>query len=121
MKKAAARVLDVVLDDGWVARIGRSDQDNDLLTFHEAFPQDWWLHAKGCPGSHVVLHHSEEDEPGKQILEAAARLALKYSKASSTGKGVVSLARISDLSKAKGSPAGQVQLRKSKTLRVYQS
>lgn len=121
MKKASPQVLEVEMGDGWIARVGRTARDNDLLTFTEAFPQDWWLHAKGCPGSHVVLHHSEQDEPGKQILEAAARLALKYSKAKATGKGAVSLARISDLSKAKGSPAGQVQLRKSKTLRVYPS
>ena len=121
MKRSTANVVEVPLEDGWVARVGRSDRDNDLLTFQEAFPQDWWLHAKGCPGSHVVLHHPTQHEPEKNILEAAARLALTHSKASSQGKGTVTLARISDLKKPKGAPPGQVQLRKSKTLRVYQS
>ena len=121
MRKEPARVWEVELQDGWVARAGRSDRDNDLLTFQDAFPQDWWLHAKGCPGSHVVLHHPSESDPPRDVLDEAARLALKYSKARPTGKGTVSVARICDVKKAKGAPAGQVQLRKSKTVSVYQT
>lgn len=121
MKKAEPRVVEVALAEGWTARIGRSDRDNDLLTFQEAFPQDWWLHAKGCPGSHVVLHHPSETNPPKSVLEEAARLALTHSKARSTGKGTVTVARIADLKKGRGAPSGQVQVRKSKTLTVYQA
>jgi predicted ribosome quality control (RQC) complex YloA/Tae2 family protein len=120
VRKPVPKILDVDCGEGWIARVGRSDQDNDLLTFQEAFPQDWWLHAKGCPGSHVVLHHGLEAEPPKEVLEEAARLALTYSKAKKSGKGTVTLARISDLKKVRGAPAGQVQVRKSKTLTVYQ-
>ncbi|MDF3128663.1 NFACT RNA binding domain-containing protein [Kiritimatiellaeota bacterium B1221] len=107
------------LEDGWVALVGRSDRDNDLLTFKVAFPQDLWLHAKGCPGSHVVLQHPDETEPPKQVIEAAARLALIYSKAKNAKSGAVSVAKISDLGKTRGAPAGQVTLRKSKTVKVY--
>lgn len=120
MKREPARVLEVTLEEGWVARVGRTDRDNDLLTFKESFPQDWWLHAKGCPGSHVVLHHPEASDPPKEVMQAAGRLALQYSKAKSTGKGTVSVARICDVQKQRGAPAGQVQLRKSKTISVYQ-
>ena len=112
--------MEVNLEEGWTARIGRSDADNDLLTFHHSFPQDTWLHAKGVPGSHVVLHHPSEQSPSPEVLDLAARLALKYSKASGRGKGTVSVCRIADIRRAKGAPAGQVQLRKHKTLTVYQ-
>lgn len=107
------------LEEGWTALVGRSDAGNDTLTFKVAFPQDYWLHAKGCPGSHVVLHHPSEAEPPKQVVEAAARLALTYSKAKNAKKGAVSVARICDVAKAKRAPAGQVLLRKSKTVKVY--
>ncbi|WFB34902.1 NFACT RNA binding domain-containing protein [Kiritimatiellota bacterium B12222] len=107
------------LDEGWVATVGRSDRENDELSFKVAFPQDYWLHAKGCPGSHVILHHLQENEAPKAVLEAAARLALQFSKAKNAKKGAVSVAKVSDLAKAKGAPAGQVILRKSKTIQVY--
>lgn len=112
--------MEVTLEEGWTARIGRSDADNDLLTFHHSFPQDTWLHAKGVPGSHVVLHHPDEQTPPTDVLSQAARLALKYSKASSRGKGTVSVCRIAEIRKPKGAAPGQVQLRKHKTLAVYQ-
>ena len=107
------------LADGWTAQVGRSDLDNDALTFKVVFPQDYWLHAKGCPGSHVLLHHAEAHEAPKDVLEAAARLAITYSKARKVKKGAVSVARIADIAKPKNAPAGQVILRKSQTIQVY--
>lgn len=107
------------LGEGWIALVGRSDRENDELTFRVAFPQDYWLHAKGCPGSHVILQHTKETAAPKSVLNEAARLALKYSKAKNVKKGAVSLAKICDLEKGKGAPAGQVTLRKSRTLKVY--
>lgn len=106
------------LEDGWTARVGKSARDNDLLTFELAFPRDWWLHVKGCPGSHVVLHHPDADAPPRAVLEAAARLAVRHSKARNAPKAAVSIARIQDIAKPKRAPAGQVILRKSKTLNV---
>ncbi len=115
------RVRVFEFEEGWRARVGQSDQDNDLLTFKNAFPRDWWLHAKGCPGSHVVLDHPEEEEPPKAVLQAAARLALQFSKAKNVKKGAVSVCRIQDITKPRGAPAGTVQVRKSKTVQVYLS
>lgn len=114
----AARTLDVSLGEGWTARVGRTDGDNDLLTFHESFPRDLWLHVKGCPGSHVVLHHPEEHDPPKEILREAARLAARHSKAKSAKTATVTVARIADLQKPRRAPAGQVIVRKEKSLRV---
>lgn len=117
-REPAARTRRFDLESGWTARVGMSDRDNDQLTFKDAFPRDWWLHAKGCPGSHVVLHHPEADEPPRPVLEEAARLALLHSKAKNAARGAVSVARIADLEKPRRAPAGQVRLRKSKTVTV---
>ncbi len=106
------------LENGWIARVGKSDTDNDLLTFKDSFPRDYWLHVKGCPGSHVVLHHDSEDEAPKPVLLAAARLAAKHSKAKNAPKAAVTLARIADLQKPRRAPAGQVIVRKSTTLNI---
>ncbi len=109
------------LAEGWVARAGKSDVDNDLLSFRESFPQDIWLHVKGCPGSHVVLHHAEEQDAPREILEEAARIAVRHSKAKNGGQVAVSWCRIEDLRKERGAPAGKVTLRRSKTLKVRAS
>jgi len=118
VKTPEPRVWTVELGGGWTARAGRSDLDNDLLTFQASFPQDLWLHAKACPGSHVVLHHPDAQEPPREILEAAARVALQYSKAKNAGRAAVTVARIADLRKVRGAPAGQVEVRKGKTITV---
>lgn len=106
------------LENGWTARVGRCDRDNDELTFKSAFPQDYWLHVKGCPGSHVVLHHDYEHDAPDTVLQAAARLAVFHSKARNATRAAVTLARVADLQKPRRAPAGQVLVRKSTTLKV---
>ncbi|MCC5847190.1 MAG: DUF814 domain-containing protein [Verrucomicrobia bacterium] len=118
MKVSKANVRTFTMEDGWVARVGCTDVDNDILVFQESFPQDMWLHVKGCPGSHVVLHHPEDSDPPKAVLQAAGRLAVQHSKAKNAGKAAVTLSRVSDLSKPRGAPAGQVVVRKGRTLTV---
>ncbi|MEX2606182.1 MAG: NFACT RNA binding domain-containing protein [Kiritimatiellia bacterium] len=118
MQKQEAGFREFELEDGWVARVGRTDADNDRLTFKLSFPQDWWFHVKGCPGSHVVLHHPDIDEPPKSVMEEAGRLALLHSKAKNANRAAVSVARICDITKGRKAPAGQVILRKSRTLQI---
>src|SRR5262249_17459054 len=45
--------------EGWDVLIGRSSEANDHLTLHIARPEDYWFHAHGCPGSHVVLRRGK--------------------------------------------------------------
>ena len=118
MKPESARVHVFPLEAGWTARVGRSDADNDVLTFQEAFPQDLWLHVAGSPGSHVVLHHAGDRDPPRAVLEAAGQLAVRYSKSKNAKQASVTVARICDLQKPRGAPAGQVTVRRHKTLRI---
>eukprot|EP00966_Prymnesium_polylepis_P018841 434024-Prymnesium_polylepis.1 len=43
--------------EGAEIRVGRTAADNDLLSCDAAHRDgaDWWMHASGCPGSHVVI------------------------------------------------------------------
>ena len=107
------------LDGGWIVLVGKSAVDNDLLTFQHAFPQDTWLHAKGCAGSHVVVQHPTESEPPVGVLQAAAKLAVEFSKARKGGLVAVDFCRVADVARIKGAAPGKVALRKSRTLKIH--
>lgn len=105
--------------EGFTVLVGKSDDANDDLTFKVADKQDVWLHVAGCPGSHVVVRNPDRlaDVP-RDVLEAAAGLAAWYSKARGAPRVEVHYCRVSDVSKAKRAPAGQVQLKRYKTVKV---
>lgn len=106
--------------DGFEILVGKGARDNDRLTFRVAKPRDWWLHASGYAGSHVIVKVGVADEVPRHVLEHAAALAAYHSKARDAGgKVAVHLCRASDVRKPRGAPAGQVQLRRFDVLRVY--
>lgn len=59
--------------------IGKNNIQNDLITFKYAKKNDYWFHAKGIPGSHVIIK-TNNDELDDKEFEEAARLAAHYSK-----------------------------------------
>ena len=61
--------------------VGRSPRENAEVTFRIARPDDLWFHARGIPGSHVVLQAAPGEAPADDDLEAAADLAATHSKA----------------------------------------
>ncbi len=63
--------------------VGRSPRENAEVTFRIARPDDLWFHARGIPGSHVVLQAPPGTEPADDDLTAAADLAATHSKAKS--------------------------------------
>ena len=91
-------------------RVGRRSEDNDELSCEPKHGDgaDWWMHASGCPGSHVVIrcHDAQLD---KDVKMDAAALAARQSKCQgSTIK--VSLTRWRDVKKPPGAVPGLVQL-----------
>jgi hypothetical protein len=38
------RVIAYTLPGGWQVLVGRTDADNDFLSFRVARPEDWWFH-----------------------------------------------------------------------------
>lgn len=69
-----------ISSDGYHIYVGKNNLQNEELTFHFAVGNDWWFHAKGIPGSHVIVR-SDGDELPDRTFEEAGRLAAYYSKA----------------------------------------
>jgi predicted ribosome quality control (RQC) complex YloA/Tae2 family protein len=82
-QSAAKRRAPLRLDRPSGARIyvGRSPRENVEVTFKIARPDDLWFHARGIPGSHVVLQTAPGDAPQDEDLATAADLAATHSKA----------------------------------------
>ncbi len=68
-----------VSSDGFDIYVGKNNYQNDELTFKFATGNDWWFHAKGIPGSHVIIK-SEGKEIPDRTFEEAGKLAAHYSK-----------------------------------------
>ena len=109
-----------VVVEGYEILIGKGDAENDELTFALAAPGDFWLHvAGGVPGSHIVVRNPEKlDTLPRAVLERAAELAAWHSKARAARRVDVHLCRVADVSKPRGAPPGQVELRRWERMRV---
>ena len=53
--KITSRPFHYLSSDGFHIYVGKNNFQNDELTFKFATGNDWWFHAKGIPGSHVVV------------------------------------------------------------------
>ena len=110
-----------VIIEGFEILIGKGDEQNDRLTFEIAEPDDLWLHVGGgAAGSHVVIRNPEKlDVVAKDVVRRAAELAAWHSKAREAGRVEVHVCRVSDVTKRRGAPAGEVMLRRWDRVRVY--
>ena len=79
-EKEPVRFRTFKLDERHTVYVGRNDRENDELTHRFAGPSDYWFHAQGVPGSHVVLKGANQSTP-KALLEKVASIAAYYSKA----------------------------------------
>lgn len=97
-------------NDNVEIRVGKKAEDNDELSCNPMHRNgsDWWMHAAGCPGSHVVIR-CHDDNLAEDVVQDAAALAARQSKC---GGSVikVSLTRCRDVKKPPGAKAGLVQL-----------
>lgn len=77
--KITSKPFHYLSSDGYHMYVGKNNFQNDELTFKIATGNDWWFHAKGAPGSHVIVKANNEELPDR-TFEEAARLAAYYSK-----------------------------------------
>ena len=108
-----------LIDDLYNIYVGRDSKSNDYLSVKFAKQNDYWFHARGMPGSHVVLRvdNVKEGIP-KPIIKKAASLAAYHSKAKTAGTASVSYTFAKFVYKKKGMAPGKVILTKEKTLLV---
>ncbi|HKQ61542.1 MAG TPA: NFACT RNA binding domain-containing protein, partial [Candidatus Polarisedimenticolaceae bacterium] len=105
--------------DDYAILVGRTGRDNDRLTFRLAGPEDFWLHARGCPGAHVVVRNPQRaPAPPPATLRHAAALAAWYSDARSQAEVDVDWTRVKYVRRARGSAPGTVTLKRAQTVRV---
>jgi predicted ribosome quality control (RQC) complex YloA/Tae2 family protein len=98
------------LDSRWFVMVGRSNHENDEITFRISSPSDWWFHAEGVPGSHVVLRsRGGSDAPPARIIEQAASIAAHFSKARHSGLVPVIYTLRKYVRKFRGADPGQVK------------
>lgn len=105
-KTIKARPLSYISPSGYRVLCGRNNLQNELLTFRTAEKGDLWFHAKGVPGSHVILLCSGE-EPTEEDYTFAAEIAAYHS--SATGDLVaVDYTRVKNVKKPPASHPGYV-------------
>lgn len=93
--------------DGYDIFVGKNNYQNEELTFKLATGNDWWFHAKGIPGSHVVVKANGEDLPDR-VFEEAGRLAAHYSQARGQEKVEIDYTQKKNVKKPNGSKPGFV-------------
>lgn len=107
------------LGGGFEAWVGRNAKQNQELTFHVAQKYDLWLHARGVPGSHVILHKPNRDaEPGRRRRTTAAAIAAHFSKARGSGVVPVMVTERKYVTSPKGAAPGQVRVEREDVLMV---
>lgn len=106
------------LPGSWTVLAGAADEDNDRLSTELAAPRDWWFHAEGVPGSHVILRAKPDEEPGAETLQQAASVAAYHSKGRGAGVVRVYCTRARYVTKPRGAKAGTVQVAKGKVMKA---
>jgi predicted ribosome quality control (RQC) complex YloA/Tae2 family protein len=104
--------------DGLPIYVGRNARENEALTFKMARSDDLWLHARGTPGSHVVVRLEKGANPLPETIKDAATLALQYSDLKKSGKGEVIYTKRKWVRKVKGQSPGTVTVTQEKTIFV---
>ncbi len=97
-----------ISSDGYDIYVGKNNYQNEELTFKVATGNDWWFHAKGIPGSHVILKSNNEEELPDRVYEEAASLAAFYSKAKDADKVEVDYIQKKNIKKVAGAAPGFV-------------
>ena len=106
-QKVKSKPFHYISSDGYHIYVGKNNYQNEELTFKFAVGNDWWFHAKGIPGSHVVVKTNGEELPDR-TFEEAGRLAAYYSKGRENDKVEIDYLEKKHVKKPNGSKPGFV-------------
>lgn len=97
------------LGSGFEVWVGRNARQNDELTMRAARKFDLWLHARGVPGSHVLLRRpTRTGTVPEHYVEWAAKIAAYHSKARGSALVPVIVAERKHVRKPRGATPGTV-------------
>lgn len=97
------------LIDDFVVFQGKNAAANDFLTLELANEDDIWMHAKGVPGSHVLIKVSDK-LPTLEVIKKAAQIAADNSKGNSGSEVTVVYCKRRFVHKRPGMNPGQVEV-----------
>lgn len=105
---------------GWEVVVGKNALGNEALLRRVGRPGDTWLHARGVPGSHVLLRRvgGAPAAPDAETLAQAAAFAAYFSRGRTDSKLPVDYLPLSSVRRPKGGRPGQVLLARCQTLLV---
>ncbi len=109
-----------VSPEGWEVVVGKNAMGNDEMLKNVGRASDTWLHARGVPGSHVLLRRSDGEPaaPDEEALAQAAAFAAYFSRGRTDSKLQVAYLPFSRLRKPKGRRPGQVLIGAHETILV---
>ena len=105
--KVTSRPYHYISSDGYDIYVGKNNFQNEELSFKFASGNDWWFHAKGQPGSHVIVKTNGKELPDS-VYEEAAALAAYYSKGRQAPKVEIDYTQKKNLRKPTGGKPGFV-------------
>lgn len=105
--KITSKPFHYISSDGFDIYVGKNNYQNEELTFKFATGNDWWFHAKGMPGSHVIVK-TNGAEMTDRAYEEAGRLAAYYSQAKGQEKIEIDYTQKKNVKKPNGSKPGFV-------------
>jgi predicted ribosome quality control (RQC) complex YloA/Tae2 family protein len=97
------------LIDDFVVFQGKNAAANDFLTLELSSEDDIWMHAKGVPGSHVLIKVSDK-LPTLEVIKKAAQIAADNSKGNSGSEVTVVYCKRKFVHKRPGMNPGQVEV-----------
>ena len=106
--KITSKPFHYISSDGYHMYVGKNNFQNEELTFKFAAGNDWWFHAKGVPGSHVIVKTEGADDMPDATFEEAGRLAAYYSQNRGTEKVEIDYIQKKHIKKPKGGKPGFV-------------
>ena len=106
-EKIKSKPLHYLSSDGYDIYVGKNNLQNDYLTFDFATGNDWWFHAKGAPGSHVILK-SKGGEIPPRAFEEAGKVAAYYSAHRGSHRVEIDYTQKKHVKKTKGGKPGFV-------------
>jgi predicted ribosome quality control (RQC) complex YloA/Tae2 family protein len=94
--------------DGFLVYQGKDAKANDYITFELSSDEDYWFHAKGVPGSHILIKVKDKI-PTMEVIRKAAQVAAKNSK-SNDEKVLIVYCKKKFVKKEPGMNPGQVKV-----------
>jgi predicted ribosome quality control (RQC) complex YloA/Tae2 family protein len=109
--------LSLVAHDGSTILVGRNSRQNDQVTFRQAKAEDWWFHARGVPGAHVIVR-SQGQPLSPETVRQAAGVAAYFSRLRDEPDVPVDYTQRRHVRRIPGAAPGLVTYSQEQTIRV---